>query len=304
MLAILPDIYESGIWKNYASTIFEYAGKYGGLGRSIVEKRLKLEKDLVDKPQLREAIGMAGLYKVAMVAKLATPETDKAFADKIQNLSKSAVNMLAKELRNNDNDKLQVATICEAKPETINIELDEEMAFLFLKLKKKYGKKLGHRDAMRIILRKMDEIEHGEGGLKNGCKTRKNRVLSENFPGKNDTKMEKYGEIDYEKIAARQEPVGRYVSVPIRREELSKTSGRCAYPGCNRPPDNWHHRDRFSESHSHDSVVPLCKEHHEFMHNGLVKNELSEPKNWQLNVLGTLKEQADFLYRKYRLKAV
>ncbi len=32
LLAILPEIYERGIYKKYARTIEEYAGKFGGLG--------------------------------------------------------------------------------------------------------------------------------------------------------------------------------------------------------------------------------------------------------------------------------
>ena len=43
LLALLPDIYESGIWKKYAGSIYEYAAKFGGLSHSAVEKRLRLK---------------------------------------------------------------------------------------------------------------------------------------------------------------------------------------------------------------------------------------------------------------------
>ncbi|MBI2634723.1 HNH endonuclease [Candidatus Peregrinibacteria bacterium] len=285
LLAIIPEIFESGIWKKYASTIFIYAGKFGGLSRPMVEKRLNLEKDLQNKPALKKAIKTEGVYKVAMVAKLTTPELDKAMADKVMNMSKSAINTLSKELR--QKEEITQATICEAKAETIKIELDEEMTLLFLKLKKKYGKDISHRDTMRIILRKMDKLE-------NGLRIGKKRNFSRDLPGKIQTKVEKDGE-----VTNTVKPVSRHIPAPKKRAALASTNGRCAYPNCNHPPENWHHRDRFSQSKSHDSVVPLCKHHHEFMHNGLVKNELDDPKNWQLTIESAVNNQIDNLYRKY-----
>ena len=102
MAAMLPAIYRSGIYKKYAPDIFEYAGRYGKIGRTTVGKRLKLEKHLVDKPFLKESIKKVGVHKVAFVASLATAETDRAFADKVENMSKSALETLAKELRSKE----------------------------------------------------------------------------------------------------------------------------------------------------------------------------------------------------------
>src|SRR3989339_2192385 len=98
LLVLLPKIYESGIYKKYASSIHEYAAKFGDLSQYAVETRLRLEPNLVDKPHLKAAIAKAGVKKVAMVAKLATPETEKIFADKIVNMSKSSVQTLSREL--------------------------------------------------------------------------------------------------------------------------------------------------------------------------------------------------------------
>src|SRR3989338_5376560 len=97
--AMLPAIYRSGIYKKYAPDIVEYAGRYGKIGRTTVEKRLKLEKHLDDKPFLKESIKKVGVHKVALVAGLATAETDRTFADKVEHMSKSALETLAKELR-------------------------------------------------------------------------------------------------------------------------------------------------------------------------------------------------------------
>ena len=53
LLLILPNIYESGIYKKYATDIYEYAGRFGGISKSAVDKRLRLEKHLEGKPCLR-----------------------------------------------------------------------------------------------------------------------------------------------------------------------------------------------------------------------------------------------------------
>ncbi|MBI2634780.1 HNH endonuclease [Candidatus Peregrinibacteria bacterium] len=317
LLTILPEIFESGIWKKYSSSIYEYAGKFGGLSRSMVEKRLSLEKDLKDKPKLKEAIKEAGVYKVAMVAKITTPELDWAMADKVINMSKSAVQTLSKELRQESLLTENTIKNCSAEPELIKIELDKEMSFMFMKLKKKLGKDLGNKDVMRIILNKMVGEEKGffwrtkksaqqkPRQCKNllGEKEILKRVQDDIAQVKDGTIMIR-DDISVGTAMVRQahhdKPVPRHIPAPKKREELAKTNGHCAYPNCNHPPENWHHRDRFSQSKNHDSAVPLCKNHHEFMHNGLVKNELSEPKNWQIDLTNKVSNDIDNLYRKYR----
>lgn len=101
LLALLPEIYESGIYKKYSRTIEEYSGRFGGLGASVVLKRLRLEKYVYDKPDLRDAIRTEGVHKVALVASLATVANQALLADKVKNMSKPAVQELSKELRNN-----------------------------------------------------------------------------------------------------------------------------------------------------------------------------------------------------------
>ncbi|MFA6918291.1 MAG: hypothetical protein WC285_05715, partial [Candidatus Gracilibacteria bacterium] len=160
MLAILPEIYKSGIYKKYAGSIVEYAGKFGDIAKTTVIKRLRLEKNLEDKPFLKAVIEKVGVHKVALVAKIATSETDKAFADKVENMSRVAVQSLSKELRAAENGSGQLnfegyvsgesseqvnldsnhGQLCRAVPRTAKIELDEESTFFLMKLKAKLGK--------------------------------------------------------------------------------------------------------------------------------------------------------------------
>ena len=259
MLLILPEIYESGIWKKYASDIYEYAGRYGGIGRSSVEKRLRLERHLDGKPCLKAAIEKVGVGKVALVASLASSTNEKMFADKALNMSKSALQTLSKELRGSEG-----INPCKAVAQTITIELDEEMTFQFLKFKKKF-KNLNNKEVMKKLLEEADQ------------------------PAK-PAKLIPGDEKSTEKKAK-----SRYVPTAIKRAAIK--NGQCQYPNCNRPSDHIHHPERFAKVRNHKGLVALCKDHHEFMHNGLIENEAQ--LDWAMNVYKTPNE-IDLLYRKCR----
>ena len=348
LLAILPEIYNSGIYKKYASSIFEYAAKFGGLSNSSVEKRLRIEKHLKDKPKLREAIKEVGINKVSMVATLATPETEEAFVDKIKNMSKSAVQTLSKEMRQksavqtlskelrqkSEHAGLSCEMVCEAKPQTIKLELNNEMTFLFLKLKKKWN--LTNKEVLAKILTQAIEKEFpGHTMGRNADLSIHESVTDDDLPdhksvtdddlpthksvtGDDSTKEEKYCKTvlckkqptcyvpahrrrEARYVPAHKKQPARYIPAHRRREALG--NGKCKYPACNKPAEVIHHKDRYSQSKNHDSIIPLCREHHEFMHNGLIKNEKAQSNKWQIDITGQVKSQADILYRKYRHEA-
>ena len=98
LLQLLPRIYKEVIYKKYCKTIEGYAWRFAQISKAVVQKTLKLEKHLENKPCLKAAVGKVGIHKVALVANLATPETDKIFAEKIKNMSRDAVVELSKEL--------------------------------------------------------------------------------------------------------------------------------------------------------------------------------------------------------------
>ena len=372
LLALLPQIYEKGIYKKYCSSIVEYAGKYGDIAKSTVIKRLRLERNLEDKPCLKAAIQKVGIHKVAMVANLANAKTDEAFADKVINMSKSAVQTLAKELREKKKMIAEVdrkntdglfqkentmgviaqrsiaapvsgpsLSLCKAVGERIKVELDEEMSFMFLKLKKEMGEHLSNKEVMRLILREMiDEKFASKKKIYNKKKSQKkgeSATYPKSVTGESLTRKLKNGEVVdavilkkssgenlrvingddskssrkttkikkqnlNSKISHKKEP--RPIRIHQKKIALAQTNGKCTYPGCNKPAENFHHRDRYSESHSHESITCLCKVHHEFMHNGLVINELQDVKKWQLDVESKPRHEADKLYRKYRQESL
>ncbi len=271
MLLILPEIYASGIWKKYAGSIVEYAGKYGDIARTTVTKRLKLEENLVDKPYLKAAIATAGVHKVAMIAKVATPDTDQAYAETISDMSKAAVQSLSKEVHQGT---LLEEAGCKAVPTVKKLELDEEATFLFLKLKAKLGKHMSDKQFMKMMLAERIEKEFPEK------------------PARTFT-----GEI-VEKTAT------RYIVAAKKRKAISDTEGKGGYPNCNQPYQVIHHPERFSQTKNHDSLIPLCKIHHEFAHNNLIQNETASTDQWRISVNKPCIARADILYKKYRRAAV
>jgi hypothetical protein len=275
MLLILPEIYKSGIWKNYAGSIVEYAGKYGDIAKSTVIKRLRLEENLEEKPYLKAAIGEVGVHKVAMVAKIATTESDFALADKVLNMSKMAVQSLSKELKTISPQAEEPQPVsCKATPRTAKIELDEEATFLLMKLKTKLGKHMSDKDFLKMILEE--------------------RIANE-FPKRRPPKKSQKSV-----TGDTSRKTTRYIPAATKYQAINKTQGRCSYPGCNSPFQVFHHTDRYSISKNHNSIIPLCKIHHEFAHNSLIQNEAGNVSRWQMAVVGQVSSPVDTLYRNYR----
>ncbi len=302
MLAILPDIYKSGIWKKYAGSIVEYCGKYGDIARTTVIKRLRLEENLINKPFLRAAIEHVGVHKVAMVAKVATAETDKSYAENVLDMSKLAVQGMSKEVHKAQNMSAQNSTNmqifdgenapeertkCAAVPTLKRIELDIDASFLFMKLKAKFGKHMSDSKFLKLVLEKTDTAN------------KKKSITGETFGLKETVKNQKK-----ELPQSTKKPVTRYVPAKQERELIAKTNGRCSYPNCNLPYNVIHHTDRFSESKSHKSIILLCKIHHEFAHNNLIENEKFDACDWKMSVIKNPTKilKADILYRRYRQK--
>ena len=296
LMSLLLEIYEKEIYKKYnCESIFEYGFKYARLSKNVVEKGIRTLRNLKDKPCLKKMIETQGIHKVALVATLADEKTDKIFAEHVENMSKPALAELAKEVRAKrnsaffDDAKKRVDPVdelgdsssdaknnfnmkrCQAVNKKIKIELDEETEILFLRLKKKYAKESSNKYALKVLLKKMADLVEGKGG--DGAK-RKHPLSS----GKNSTRN-----------------YSRYIKSFQKQELLRDHNHTCVYPKCNKPYEVIHHRTAFSFDRRHENVIPLCKTHHEFAHNGLIAHELELPKNWKLNINGP-KTLYDYFY--------
>lgn len=318
LLALLPKIYENKIYheKGFA-TIEEYAGKLAGLSKGVVQKTLRIVKHLENKPELQKMIKTQGIHKVAIVAKFATPETDSDFADKVEHMSKSGLQELSKEIR----IEQQGLNLRDARRK-LSIELDSEMEFHFLTLKKRMGDVSDKEVLKRLLTDAVNGLDSPKLVFRTRSVKRKSVILKlaplkyaakresvKKSPGKCVETREVAGVASSTVstvggTAGRVKPIARYIPVVERRKVLAKTGGRCAYLGCNRPADVFHHRDRFVSSKNHDSIVPLCKTHHDFAHNGLIENERLNPGLWRLRVTAGVQSETDFRIREYRKMAI
>ena len=152
----------------------------------------------------------------------------------------------------------------------MTIELDEEMQVLFNQLKKKLASNTSNQEALKVVLKSVSED-----------------VFS---------KTSQPNQSDAHPLPSRTIPT------KTRKHLHQKTNGKCAYPHCTKPIENLHHTTPFAFNRSHENVVGLCKVHHEFCHNGVIKNELQEPQEWQLN-LKPHRSLYDNFYLKYKMKA-
>ena len=274
--ALIPEINKLRIWeKEGYQSVYHYAAILAGLSPGVVDKVLRVEKNLEGKPHLKEAVKTEGIHKVAMIARIATSKNEKEMAAIVRGASKRAVQEYARELRRGENGPKKVGE----KVEKVRIELDDEMQRMFFRLKKKLGDKLSNKEVMRRILREV------EGGEEEGRER-------ENFLGERDA-TERSLILPGKKIEK------RYIPAVQKRFILKKYQNSCSYPGCNKPHDVLHHRERFGRTKNHQSVIPLCEIHHEFAHSGLIRHEQRDPEKWELRK--TRHQQfEDVLYQNYK----
>ncbi|NIA01870.1 MAG: hypothetical protein GWP15_00640 [Nitrospirae bacterium] len=208
---------------------------------------------------------------------MATKENEKELAEKVVHMSKPALQEYSKEKRGKVTTGWQV-------------ELDEKMMFMFLKLKKKLGKNLSNKECLRKIL------EHAQSEAKCACpkavpsKAELHKMQEKPKPQRQAQKTTKIptataGSSTGEKPASTEPAkVNRYISVQQKRN----LSEQCSHQNCHRPAEVIHHPNRFSQNPNHENLKPLCKQHHEFAHNGI-----TEPMQY-----------ADYQYRKHRQAAL
>lgn len=296
LLALLPQIYKLKIYEQegYAN-IYDYAAKIAGLSSGVVSKAIKVDEKLKEMPQLREAIKTQGINKVAIIAGLATRENEKELAEKVINMSKPALQEYSKEMRG----KVTVSW---------QIEMDEQMMFMLLKLKKQFGKNLSNKECLRMVLEEVsgEADEKKQKNLEKKLRLQKLAKKQHKIPEEKlyeKSRSQSQGKKQYKISTAtttatagragqakrKQSPkITRHVSAQKTRETLAPTKGKCSHKNCHRPAEVIHHPDRFSENPNHNNLKPLCKYHHEFAHNGI-----TEPM-----------QKADYQYRKYRQAAL
>lgn len=287
LIFLLLQIYEQEIYKKHGcSTIYEYAFKYAKLSKERVQKALRTLRNTENTPEVRAKIETCGLDKVALVAKLATPENQHSYAAHVENMSTATLQAFTKEIRNGS----PVAP-------KMTIELDEEMQILFNQLKKKHGINMSNQQALKVILKSVFE-DAFPGRTKSDLIKKGDSVSEDAFSKSVQVDVAKKGQTVSEDAPSFP---SRAIPARTKQEIQQKTNGKCAYPHCTKPIETHHHAIPFAFRRSHEDAVGLCEIHHEFCHNGVVRNELKDPENWKLNIKPH-KSIYDGFYGNYKMK--
>lgn len=254
-------------------SIYEFSFKLAGMSNASVDKVLGLAEKLADKPALREQLvsGSQGWSKIEKVAYIATPETDKEWAEKVETMSASALGAFVQATRGfTENENGENHTdVGESQNKfrleqwgsmsfPVSPEVEKKLRLLKYQLERDKGVTLTFNEVFQVLLAQ-------EAGGESAPK-----VVIQVCP---------------ECVARKaQEVTGRAIPAGVRRILEAMYHGICGFPACAKPATSLHHTRRYSLDQRHDpkSIVPLCKAHERLVHSGLVENEEEAPHLWRL----------------------
>ncbi|MFA6521375.1 MAG: hypothetical protein WCT53_03265 [Candidatus Gracilibacteria bacterium] len=281
--ALLPEVEKRALYKKYGFySIFEFAAKLARMSRETVIEILRVSKKLEAVPLLREQIETQGWSKLKVVATIATKENEKMLAEKVCEMSKGTLAVFVNEMRKQNNENVQIrpgaeghrniddenAQVANAQPSRIHVRLllKPKTELRLKELQKKMSKKIGAPvDLNEVMEALLDAYDNREAPKR----ARKANTQIVNRP-----------------IASDIGTPSRYIPAAIKKVLYSKYGGRCAFPGCNKLPDIYHHTRRFSlhPNHNPDFLTPLCHAHEQLAHHGLIENEEHPAENWRLQL--------------------
>jgi hypothetical protein len=291
---LLPEVYrremaaqqKGGSWfrKRKFVCVYDFAGRLAGMSRKQVDQVLRLDKRFEDKPVLREALvsGAISANKLARVVSIATVENQSELLEKVEMLSKAALDIFVKEYarENSDGlDKPQTALISDGfgKPQNGQNGLPGQTQNAISGLAEGILKTGGGEQAvpgkLPVILDEDVAKELLEMQSKNIDVNSLLREFLRNLKDKHEREKQQ--------VAAKQErerderaligyPAKRYIPTEVKRILAEEFGDRCSAPGCGKPAENLHHEKGFMKDQCHDPryLKPLCKGHHELVHYG------------------------------------
>lgn len=274
---LLPEVYRRHLYKrrNFVS-IYQFAAELAGMSRDAVDRILDLDENLINKPALRELFvsGAQGWSKIRNVAYIATPQTDKLWAEKVVTLSSPALATYVQEVRKSQKvgpqtllgDKLPTQQEWGRLSFPVSPGIENKLRARKLELEKKMHRALSWNEVMAELLK-------GDFVAEAGKTSARQQKIVQICP---ECETKKANEKEHEGMTKR--PIPAAVNTVLTHEYGKK----CAYPGCVRPPEILHHTRRFALRKNHDPsfIAPLCKSHERIAHAGLIANEHQAPEQW------------------------
>ncbi|MDP4007627.1 MAG: HNH endonuclease signature motif containing protein, partial [Candidatus Peregrinibacteria bacterium] len=154
----------------------------------------------------------------------------------------------------------------------MKIELDGVMRYQLEKMKHKMKVQSNKEILKRLIQAQFDHLFPGE----NFEEVEGDGGIAEIVGGRAEAEVEGDGGIaeavDREaKAVKKSKKITRYIPKQKRTETLTKTGGRCSSPNCERPATEFHHKNGYAKTKSHDNLIALCKLHHRITHAGIYR---------------------------------
>jgi len=319
--ALIPEIEKRKLHKKKGFySIYEFAAKLCGLTQNTVNEILRVHQKLANKPHLLKQLKEQGWAKTRVVATIATQETDDMWAEKVKTLPKSSLETYVQDWKKQKDKKEMTRRIEEinlnrsspipeklatqqnsaqinflpgeeSKPEnltqnnkkntakTISFKINPETEFRLRKFKQKIEKKKKEKISFdQLIQTILDQVEEQENTTKKTRKKPKNSTPNQIKNQQKNTNTEKQTARQGERNTT---TTTRPIKAQKRRNLDKEFKGKCGHPGCNKPATHFHHTKRFAHHKTHEYIVPLCKEHHDLAHAGLIENEQKIPSTWK-----------------------
>lgn len=280
---LIPEVYRRRIYKRKGfASIHEFAKKLAGMSERTVDKILNLSKKFEDKPSLLEKLenGSVGWSKLEKVASVATKETEKAWAEKVDVLGTHALEIYVQEFKRHGaqvaHEFFHVSHGEHSLPfhegwKTFSFSISPQIEQKIRSLKQRFEKEKKQALAWNEVMAEIIKIMDGKEGLQNQKAEKAIRLCPDCVKKRAET-------AEGEKI------VTRYMPSEIRHTIQARSGGKCEFQNCQRPGEIYHHTRRFALRKNHDPefIRFLCKGHEGILQAGFVENEEGAPHSWKI----------------------
>jgi len=106
-IAAIPEVARRHLYlKHKFGSIYEFASKMAGLSHKIVNETLRIYEKFKEFPKMKELIGEVGISKLKVVACIVTSKSEPFWAKKVVDMSRPALEVLVREIRNFKEEKI------------------------------------------------------------------------------------------------------------------------------------------------------------------------------------------------------
>ena len=302
---LLPEVYRRRLYKKHGCiSIHEFAKKLSGMNEETVNKVLNLHRKLLETPLLLNLLtsGEVGWSKMEKIAGIANKENEMELAEKVKNLPSSILRVYVKKQKKisaggEEENDLNISQ-APGTAENTTGELNDENKALYMSDHRKLNFSLSPKTESKLRYIKSSLEQKNTGPLS------WNQIFAM-WPyqaGKETILIKICPECAKRKGQSSQ---SRHIPMDVRRIIKSKYDDHCAVPGCPNAIAEFHHLKRHSleKDHDPDFIVPLCKNHHDLVHAGLIRNEDDPVEKWQIGDAKNANHEKTFVdarVRKYK----